>query len=276
MPAVFEWPVEDFDYLLESCDSDPLTPYIFKYFPKPGPILEAGCGSGRLVKYLYDRGYDCRGIECNEATVRSIERKWPELDVAVGYIEKMPYPDNTFKGIISVGVVEHFEQGPEVALAEMRRVLDPEGVALVTVPCLNWLRRLKGPFCGITHMARVNPFLRRMLGKKPCEHAGWNLYSSRYRYHVWPEWGDFSEYRFTPNQFTRILQSAGFRILESVPIHHVDGLYHEFGRLAAKYVRRRFVVYPHAKLLNCLFSRIPFFHNHMHLCVVKKGVCAGE
>jgi len=272
MSTVFKWKFEEFDYLLESCETDPLTPYISKYFSPAARILEAGCGSGRYVKYLYDRGYDCAGIEYSKATVAKVKTKWPELDVIEGDVEKMPYPDNAFKAIISIGVIEHFEEGPEKVLAEMKRILEPGGVALITVPCLNWLRRLKGPFCGITRMFRANPFLRKVFRKKPFDFCGWNLYSSRYRYHVYPEWGDFYEYRFTPAQFRRILQDAQFSILESIPIHQTDGLYHEFGRLFARYVHCKFIVYPQGRVLNWLFSRIHFFHNHMHLCVVRKSL----
>jgi len=270
MSTIFSWKVEDFDYLLESCDTDPLNSYILKYFTRSGSILEAGCGSGRYVKYLHDRGYDCAGIEYNARTVEDAKNKWPELQIIEGDVEQMPYPDNTFKGMISIGVIEHFEEGPEKVLAEMRRVLAPGGIALITVPCLNWLRRLKGPFCGISHVIRANPLIRKALGKKELKHWGWNLCNSRYRYHVYPEWGDFYEYRFTPNRFKEILWQARFEILESVPIHQTDGLYHEFGRLFAKYVNYKFVVYPHGRIMNRLFSRILFFHNHMHLCVVRK------
>ena len=270
MSTIFSWKVEDFDYLLESCDTDPLSPYILKYFTRSGRILEAGCGSGRYVKYLHDRGYDCVGIEYNQTTVENVKKKWPEIKIIAGDVEQMPFDDNSFSGILSVGVVEHFQDGPQKPLAELLRVLEPGAVALITVPCLNWLRRFKGPLCGITHIFRANPVLRKMLGKKTFAHYGWNLYSRKYKWHVYPEWGDFYEYRFKREEFESIIQKAGFGIIESVPLYPVDGLYHEFGRLVAKYEHCKFVVYPHSKLLNVLFSKIPFFHNHMHLCVVRK------
>jgi SAM-dependent methyltransferase len=270
MSTTFSWRIEDYDYLLKSCEWDPLSPYAFLYFTPPGPVLEAGCGAGRFVKYLHDRGFDCRGIEFNETTIENVKSKWPELQVVQGDVERMPYADNTFKGALAIGLIEHFEPGPEKVLAEIWRVLKPDGVALVTVPCFNWLRRLKGPFCGISHMVRVNPVVRKILGKKRYKRWGWNLYSGRFKYHVWPEWGDFYEYRFTPSEFKRILKNAQFEILESIPIDQIGGLYQEFGWLAAKYVHCRFIVYPHTRLINWLFSKIPFFHNHMHLCVARK------
>jgi SAM-dependent methyltransferase len=270
MSTIFSWDLAAFDDLLKSCEWDPLTPYIHEYFTPPERILEAGCGSGRFVKYLSDRGFACAGIEFNADTVRNVLAKWPGLEVVQGDVLHMPYADDTFAGLLAIGLIEHFEEGPERVLAELRRVLKPGGIALITVPCLNGLRRLKGPFCGITHMVRVNPLVRALFRKKPHARWGWNLYRRRFRYHVWPEWGDFYEYRFTPRQFEQVLRDAGLRVLESLPIHQEDGLYHEFGRLVARYEHARFVVYPQGRALNWILSRIRFFHNHMHLCVVRK------
>jgi SAM-dependent methyltransferase len=270
MSTIFNWKVGSFDDLLRSCDWDPLTPYVHRYFVPPGPILEAGCGAGRFVKYLHDRAFDCRGIEFNETTVSNVKNKWPDLQVIQGDVEQMPYPDNTFQGLLAVGLIEHFEHGPEKVLSEMRRVLKPGGVGLITVPCLNWLRRMKGPFCGISHMVRVNPLVRAAMGKRPYARWGWNLYSKRFKYHVWPEWGEFYEYRFTPRQHEQFLKNAGLQVLESTPIDQVGGMYHEFGRLAAKYEHCRVDLRAPARLANTMFSKLPFFHNHMHLCVVNK------
>jgi len=107
MSTIFFWRIEDFQYLLDSCDFDPLTPYILKHFSQKGRLLEAGCGSGRYVKYLHDRGYNIIGIEYNQETVTNVNRIWPELTVTQGDILSIPYEDGWFPGIISIGVVEH-------------------------------------------------------------------------------------------------------------------------------------------------------------------------
>ena len=51
----------------------------------------------------------------------------------VADIEKIPFPDNTFDGIVCLGVVEYLaSDGP--ALTEMQRVLKPGGFAVITTP----------------------------------------------------------------------------------------------------------------------------------------------
>ena len=48
----------------------------------------------------------------------------------------MPFKDNTFDLITSLGVIEHFEN-PFPLLEEMRRVLKPEGILFLQVPNRN-------------------------------------------------------------------------------------------------------------------------------------------
>lgn len=271
MSTIFSWKTEDFDQLLASCDVDPLLPYIVKYFDKEGAILEAGCGAARYVKYLDDRDYNITGLEYNASTLKNVEQKWPGLKTVTADVQQMPFPDNCFTGMISIGVVEHFKPGPYKPLEDMLRVLKPGGVALITVPCLNHWRRLKGPLCGISHFVRTRNIFRKMLGKPPLSENGWNGWRGKYKWHVWPEWGGFYEYRFRPREFEGFLRDGGYEIVESVPLYQVDGLFHEFGRFFVRFRKWRFHMYPHGRLLNALLSRIPFFHNHMHLCVVRKS-----
>jgi SAM-dependent methyltransferase len=55
--------------LLDSCASDNSVSLSIQYLKGHNQtILEAGCGSGRVVKYLYDMGFkNIYGIELNGA-----------------------------------------------------------------------------------------------------------------------------------------------------------------------------------------------------------------
>jgi len=153
--TIFTWKKEDFWYLLKSCDKDEATPYILKYLPKSGKIIEAGCGLGRFVKYLSDEGYDIEGIEYSEETVRIVKEIDPGLKVIQGDVLNMPYRTNSIDGIISLGVVEHFISGCDKPLKEMYRILKPGGVAIITVPSFNLIRKVKKYF----YIDEVNYFL---------------------------------------------------------------------------------------------------------------------
>jgi hypothetical protein len=75
MSTIFTWEPETFDHLPESGELDPLSPYVQKHFRGSDPILEAGYGAGRFVKYPHDRGFDCGGIKYSAETVQNMKTK---------------------------------------------------------------------------------------------------------------------------------------------------------------------------------------------------------
>jgi SAM-dependent methyltransferase len=278
MTIVFEWKKEDFQGLVESCERDEDTPYILKYLPKDGVVVEAGCGMGRFVKYFADRGYRIHGLEYGGETLDAIRQLCPELRLVQGDILRLPYAAESIAGMISLGVVEHFPKGCETPLAEMYRVLRPGGIAIVTVPSFNLVRRLKKflyvhelrHFGNPVRQAKLSKTVRRLAGRTPVPKLAHNR-SGKFRYNVFPTFGEFFEYRLTKNEFETALRRTGFTILESAPIAHMDGVYHEFGEWLVKL--RDWKFYPNAagRVLNSILSRFPFANNHMHLCAVKKS-----
>lgn len=275
--VLFSWKREDFDALLRSCDHDEASPFLLRALPRDGKILEVGCGLGRFVKYMRDRGFDCDGIEGNPDTVRAVAELCPGLPVLHGDALRLPHGDGTVAGVISLGVVEHFPAGLGAPLRELRRVLRPGGRGVITVPSLNRLRRAKRALLLEEALFLANPrnllrhsrLARRALGKPPLdEELTWN----RRRpgpHAIHPPFGPFFEYRLRPEEFEAELRGAGFRILESRPICHLDGVYLEFGRALVGF--RGWTFHPNAagRALDRALRRWPFTHNHMHLCVVE-------
>src|SRR5260370_34635965 len=51
----------------------------------------------------------------------------------LGDIERLPFPDNSCDGVTCLGVMEYLSSD-ELALREMRRVLKPDGRAVITTP----------------------------------------------------------------------------------------------------------------------------------------------
>ncbi len=278
MYVIFTWKKEDFEYLLKSCDKDEATPYMLRHLPKSGKIVEAGCGLGRFVKYLSDKGYDIEGIEYSEETVRNVKKIAPELNIIQGDIINMPYRTESVDGIVSLGVIEHFISGCNEPLKEMYRVLKYGGIAIITVPSFNLIRKIKtylyineiGYFTRPIRMVKQSNTLRRILGRKtPAKKLSYNR-NQLDLYNIWPTFGDFFEYRLTKKEFEDVLLGVGFRIIESTPIAHMDGIYHEFSRLLVSFRNWEFSPSIIGTCLNRLLSKVPFCHNHMHLCVVRK------
>ncbi|KKQ10954.1 MAG: class I SAM-dependent methyltransferase [Candidatus Babeliales bacterium] len=262
---VFKWKPEDFDFLLKSCDFDDGVKITLKYLnDKDAKILEAGCGIGRVVKYLQDRGFtDVNGIEIDRESVDFQNTFFPELKITHADVLAMPYPDNFFDVILSYGVIEHFPDGPDAPLKAMYDVLKPGGIAIVTVPSFNKIRQMKY-FYRMFDLRKYN-FIRKFFGKKLLKKNG-----KRFSFYIDPQYGNFYEYRLTKKQFENICKRAGFQILESAPIAHIDGLFHEIGAPLVTFKDWKFKLSKSGKLLNKLFSSVPFLHNHMHACVLKK------
>jgi hypothetical protein len=115
-----------------------------KYVPgKTERILEGGCGMGPVVYCMHVHGYEAIGVDFAEKTIERVKDAVPELDVRVGDVRNLPFPDNYFIGYWSLGVIEHFWNGYPDIITDMRRVLINGGYVFLTFPYMSHLRRLK-------------------------------------------------------------------------------------------------------------------------------------
>jgi len=111
-----------------------------KHLPRYGKIIEAGCGRAQYVIALRSLGYDCDGIDTAATTIEQISLSYPDLPVSLGDVLDLDYDTSSIAAYISLGVVEHFQDGPQQALDEAFRVLKPGGVGVIAVPINNSLR----------------------------------------------------------------------------------------------------------------------------------------
>lgn len=117
---------------------------ISTYLPdKKGKILEGGCGIGQKLYCMFIHGYKAIGVDYAKKTIKRVKEAFPEFDVRLGDVRNLPFSDNTFVGYWSVGVIEHFWEGYDIILKEMRRVLIPGGYLFLSFPYMSPLRRWK-------------------------------------------------------------------------------------------------------------------------------------
>jgi len=108
--------------------------------PSDGPILEGGCGIGQNVYALNKSGFTCIGIDYAKETVEKVNKFIPEIDVRYGDVKTLEFEDNYFAGYWSLGVIEHFLNGYETVLSEMKRVIKQDGYLFLTFPYMSPLR----------------------------------------------------------------------------------------------------------------------------------------
>lgn len=139
------WDGKTYESLIKNGKNDKFILSILnKYLPdKKGKILEGGCGTSRIVYCMYYHGYDAIGIDYAEKTVQKVNTSVPELNVRVGDVRNLEFPDDYFTAYWSLGVIEHFFEGYEEIANEMKRVLKKEGYLFLKFPYISPLRKLK-------------------------------------------------------------------------------------------------------------------------------------
>jgi SAM-dependent methyltransferase len=99
-------------------------------------ILDIGCGTGANLELLADFG-ETEGVDVSEEALAFCRARGLQ-NVRQGAAENLPYEDGSFDLVTALDVVEHLDD--DVAgLREMRRVLRPDGRALLFVPAFMFL-----------------------------------------------------------------------------------------------------------------------------------------
>lgn len=114
-----------------------------KFLPIGSKILEGGCGSGFIVYALNKNKYKCIGLDYAEKTIDILKKAFPEMGFQLGDVRKLEYENNYFDGYWSLGVIEHFWEGYDKILTEMKRVIRNNGILFLKFPAISPLRRFK-------------------------------------------------------------------------------------------------------------------------------------
>lgn len=97
-----------------------------------GPVVDVGCGPGRLTAHLHTLGVDARGIDLTPEFVTHARRVHPHLSFELGPMEQLRFDDSTVAGVLSWYSLIHTPPDRiEAALAEWRRVLRPAGALVL-------------------------------------------------------------------------------------------------------------------------------------------------
>jgi SAM-dependent methyltransferase len=99
----------------------------------PAKVLDIGCATGDMAARLKGLGYDAAGVDIAEPMVARARERWNTIRFEVGDGERLPFPDDTFDGIVCLGVIE-YQNNDGRMLQEIRRVLRSGGHAVLSTP----------------------------------------------------------------------------------------------------------------------------------------------
>jgi SAM-dependent methyltransferase len=98
-----------------------------------GPICDLGCGPGQIARYLHGRGTKTLGVDLSPNMIAEARRLNPEIHFHQGDMLSLPDADHSWGGIAAFYCIIHIPRESIVdALREMKRVLKPGGVLLIT------------------------------------------------------------------------------------------------------------------------------------------------
>jgi SAM-dependent methyltransferase len=95
------------------------------------PVLDLGCGAGEFVQAAVAGDVDA-GLDASPRKLAKARRTGRYLRLDCADAANMPYPDDCFRSIFSISVLEHIAD-PQGAMAEAYRVLQPGGLFLATI-----------------------------------------------------------------------------------------------------------------------------------------------
>jgi SAM-dependent methyltransferase len=112
-------------------------------------ILDLGCGSGRHLVYLSNKGFEVYGLDASPKALE-LSRAWLKqegkyCDLKLHRIEeKFPYHNSYFDAIVSIQVIHHnFIKDIRFTIKEINRILKTNGLIYFTFPLFGVGSRLE-------------------------------------------------------------------------------------------------------------------------------------
>ena len=144
---------------------------LFKdWMGKNKKVLDMGCRDGILTQHFIEQN-EVTGLDIDKQALEAcrenlnIETKWADFSLQI------PIPTSSFNVVVAGEVIEHLPY-PEITIAEISRILKPEGLFIGSVPnsyhIKNRLRVLKGRLIDYdqTHLRAYNVMLLRQYLEK--------------------------------------------------------------------------------------------------------------
>ena len=219
------------------CDNYELAPLFKKYLGPNQPILEAGCGTGRWVVWFSKQCWESTGIDWSSETTQKAKSLYPECSFDQGDVRDMNYGDSKFKSIVSLGTIEHDPIGPTRALEEFVRVLNDDGIIILTIPYASPIYRVLRPIHTVIRNISGGTLIRKIFKKYVIKgtdkKAAKKKVNNKWRpVFLFNESGwFFLEYHYDKLQMKKFINEVNCKIIEERVAFKDDGIFYNFGKL---------------------------------------------
>ncbi|MCZ6598774.1 MAG: class I SAM-dependent methyltransferase [Planctomycetota bacterium] len=98
-------------------------------------LLDVGCGTGGNLAFVERRfpGLATCGLDVDAGALRYCRERGPHARLIQGEGGRLPFGDTSLSCVLALDVIEHVDDD-RALLAEFRRVLEPGGVLVASVP----------------------------------------------------------------------------------------------------------------------------------------------
>jgi ubiquinone/menaquinone biosynthesis C-methylase UbiE len=145
-------------------------------------VLDVACGGGALSVKVAQKGCSVYGIDYSESSINTAkqlaQRENTIVQFEVSDAAALPYPDEYFDKLVCSSSLEHFPND-RVSLHEMKRVLKPAGILVLTTDSTKYLNAGK---LGEKHRINahvVNYYTLQILSER-LEFSGFEIIKSKY------------------------------------------------------------------------------------------------
>lgn len=99
-------------------------------------VLDIGCGTGiPVTKILLDEGLTAYALDASPTMIEAFRRNFSSVPVSCESVERSPFFNRSFDGIIAVGLIFLLSEATQRALIpKMAAALNPGGRLLFTAP----------------------------------------------------------------------------------------------------------------------------------------------
>jgi 2-polyprenyl-3-methyl-5-hydroxy-6-metoxy-1,4-benzoquinol methylase len=131
----------------------------------PGRLFDAGCGDGKFLDMMKQKGWQGTGVDFDAAAIETGKQKYG-LDLQVGDFQNAAIAESAFDAVTMSHVIEHVPD-PIACLDKCRRILKPGGRLIVSTPNVASLghETFKNSWRGLEPPRHLNLFTHQLLAE---------------------------------------------------------------------------------------------------------------